>query len=173
MLKYLEYQRACDTTFILFLVSWPYTRHFIYNRILYSAYFDAPGIFHRDNHDKPNYQQIPVRGGGQWKEGFSWNPQEGYYMTEEVHIAFIALLATLQAILCLWFAMIIRLALRVLRGAHAEDDRSDDEDDGQVEEDADPSDRTPPNRNIPGTSTAVSPNGIAFPNGIYQRNRVA
>jgi hypothetical protein len=43
-------------------------------------------------------------------------------------MAFIALLAALQGLLLLWFTMIVRLAVRVIRGSHAEDDRSDDED---------------------------------------------
>ena len=128
MLKYLELQRSCDATFILFLISWPITRHYIYNLILYSAYFDATAIFHRDNYSNPTYQITPPKGGGNWGEGYNWNPQEGYYFTYEVHMAFIVLLATLQVILLLWFAMIIRLAIRVVRGDHAEDDRSDDED---------------------------------------------
>ena len=55
-------------------------------------------------------------------------------------MAFIALLATLQAILLLWFVMIIRLAIRVVRGAHAEDDRSDDEDENTVGDDDDDGD---------------------------------
>ena len=131
MLKYLELQRLCDTTFALFLVSWLFTRHYLYNRILYSAYIDAPRIFHRDNHNSPAYHTIPRSGGGTWGDGYNWNPQEGYYFTYEVHMAFIALLAALQGLLLLWFTMIVRLAVRVVRGSHAEDDRSDDEDEDE------------------------------------------
>jgi very-long-chain ceramide synthase len=165
MLKYLEFQRPCDFTFFLFVISWPYTRHYIYNRIIYSAVFDAPRVFHRDNHMKSWYQQTPRRGGGQWKAGFSWNPEEGYYMTEEVHIAFLALLVALQALLCLWFVMIVRLAIRVVRGSHAEDDRSDDEDEGEIELEEEEDD-------VASLSVAngVSSNGVAS-NGIVQRKK--
>jgi acyl-CoA-dependent ceramide synthase len=42
---------------------------------------------------------------------------------------------TLQAICIFWFAMIINVAVRVLRGAGADDVRSDDEGDEEEEED--------------------------------------
>src|ERR1700736_4365725 len=135
MLKYVELQRLCDATFFLFVVSWPYTRHYLFNVLAYSTYVDLPAYFHRDNHNSPFYQITPPKGGGEWGEGYNWNPQEGYYFTYQVHMAFLALLSTLQAILLLWFAMIIRVASRVIRGTHAEDDRSDDEDNGEDESD--------------------------------------
>ena len=176
MLKYLELQRLCDTTFFLFLVSWPYTRHYLYNLIVISAYFDAPKIFHRDNRNSPTYHTLPRRGGGLWGNGYNWNPTQGYYFTYEVHMAFITLLVTLQALLLLWFGMIIRLALRVLRGAHAEDDRSDDEgdeDEPQMEEvEQDNGENiaslSVANGNII-PSSSVNRNGIAYSNGINQR----
>jgi len=179
MLKYLELQRICDATFVLFLVSWPYTRHYLYGIIAYSCYVDLPVYFHRDNHDSPHYQVIPPKGGGSWGEGYNWAPQEGYYFTYEVHMAFLALLAALQAILLLWFVMIIRLAFRVLRGAHAEDDRSDDEDDGEDEQEDGEDIATLDVVNIPLSTNGVvangsvtngstSTNGIAS-NGIHQR----
>jgi very-long-chain ceramide synthase len=130
MLKYLDFQRSCDLTFALFLISWAYTRHYLYCRIIWSSIFDSGAIFHRDNKDNPTYQLTPPSGGGAWEPGYDWNPGEGYYMTPQVHVAFLALLAVLQGILLLWFVMIVQLAIRVIRGSHAEDDRSDDEGDG-------------------------------------------
>jgi len=182
MLKYVELQRLCDTTFFLFLISWPYTRHYLYNIIIYSAYFDAPVIFHRDNHNRPTYQLNPPKGGGTWQPGCDWNPAEGYYFTKEVHFAFIFLLAMLQAILLLWFAMIVRLAVRVIRGAHAEDDRSDDEDDDEeAKEDVDENAKVlslsvsngiggiSDNTSTQATSITAVNDTIAFANGIHQR----
>jgi hypothetical protein len=89
--------------------------------------------------------------------------------------------------------MIIRLAVRVIRGAPAEDVRSDDEDDEDdpLQDDDDPlqddddDDDTPladtdkekekdvaslsvANGHIPSNNTT---NGIAFSNGIHQRKR--
>jgi len=78
--------------------------------------------------------------------------------------------------------MIIRLAIRVIRGAHAEDDRSDDEDDEKEEEgdvDENGSVRSPsvsngiggPPDNISTQTTSVTTvnDTIAFSNAIYQR----
>ena len=82
--------------------------------------------------------------------------------------------------------MIIRLAVRVVRGAHAEDDRSDDEDenDSLPEDDNDAEDLADKNGvekekavaslsvangNIPPSSSNNTTNGIAFSNGIHQR----
>jgi len=64
--------------------------------------------------------------------------------------------------------MIIRLAVRVVRGSHAEDDRSEDEDEGDtdVEKEEVLESLSVANGNIPGSSTT---NGIAFSNGIHQR----
>lgn len=91
----------------------------------------------------------------------------GYYMTEKVLLVFIVLLATLQAVLCLWFVMIVRLAVRVVRGAHAEDDRSDEEDEGEGEEEKDEDDVASLSV-ANGVSTTY--NGVAS-NGIHQWKR--
>jgi hypothetical protein len=73
--------------------------------------------------------------------------------------------------------MIIRLAFRVVRGAPAQDDRSDDEDEGDNEPQGEDSDEktehdvallTVANGNIPSKNTT---NGIAFSNGVHQRKR--
>ena len=81
--------------------------------------------------------------------------------------------------------MIIRLAVRVIRGAPAEDVRSDDEDDEDDALQDDDDDDTPladtdkekekdvaslsvANGHIPSNNTT---NGIAFSNGIHQRKR--
>jgi hypothetical protein len=73
--------------------------------------------------------------------------------------------------------MIIRLAFRVVRGAPAQDDRSDDEDEGDDEPQDEDSDEktehdvallTVANGNIPSKNTT---NGIAFSNGVHQRKR--
>jgi len=172
MLKYLELQQACDAMFFLFLLSWPFTRHYIYNRILVSAYFDAPKIFHRDNQHKPGYQMIPPAGGATWREGFQWVPEEGYYMTPEVHLAFIALLVALQVLLLMWFFMIIRLAYRVIRGAPAEDDRSDDEgeDDEGEEDEKETRVGSIVNGEIEEPPSKAAANGIAS-NGIHRREK--
>lgn len=53
---------------------------------------------------------------------------------EHVRFTFLGLLLALQCILILWFAMICRVAYRVIRGGSAEDTRSDDEGDVSEED---------------------------------------
>lgn len=50
-------------------------------------------------------------------------------------MCFLGLLVTLQAVCIVWFAMIVNVAIRVLKGAGADDVRSDDEGDEYEEED--------------------------------------
>lgn len=73
--------------------------------------------------------------------------------------------------------MIIRLAVRVVGGGHAEDDRSDDEyDPDEVNEDSEVAPFPVTNGKVssPGSSTAVTSatGSIAFSNGIHHRKAV-
>ncbi len=56
---------------------------------------------------------------------------------ERVKWAFLSTLLMLQAIMILWFTMIIQVAVRVIRGDGADDSRSDDEGEDEDEEDED------------------------------------
>lgn len=122
MLKYLGLSTLCDTTFVLFMVSWFITRHFFFVLVIKSTIFEAPRL-------------IP----------FVWDPEPGHYMPRRVHYTFSALLvvlqvswlslsftrmmltATLQAIQLMWFFTICRVAYKVVSGEGAEDTRSDTE----------------------------------------------
>jgi acyl-CoA-dependent ceramide synthase len=55
-----------------------------------------------------------------WSDGIKWG--------------FLSALLFLQGIMVMWFAMILRVAISVLRGAQAEDVRSDDESSGQLDD---------------------------------------
>jgi len=58
-----------------------------------------------------------------------WNPT--------IRFSFLVLLLALQAIICLWFAMIVKVVYKVVSGQSADDVRSDDEDeDEEVEQDS-------------------------------------
>jgi acyl-CoA-dependent ceramide synthase len=62
-----------------------------------------------------------------------WEPEKGKYFTPFTQKLYLFLFVLLNSIMFYWFAMIIRVILRVLQGKNAEDSRSDDEDDDQVE----------------------------------------
>ncbi|POY74314.1 hypothetical protein BMF94_2508 [Rhodotorula taiwanensis] len=112
LFNYAGWQAASDVTFAVFFLLWIVTRHVIFGRIIWSIIAEAPTI-------------LP----------FGWSSREGYFWSKRTYWAFIGLLGMLQLIICLWFAMILRVLWNMFRGHSAEDTRSDDED----ENDLDPS----------------------------------
>ncbi|CAG8749228.1 13096_t:CDS:2, partial [Acaulospora morrowiae] len=58
---------------------------------------------------------------------FKWSPEEEYYLTENVQRFFLILFSILQAIIVFWFYLICNVALRVIKGSNAHDNRSDSE----------------------------------------------
>ncbi|KAL9099189.1 MAG: hypothetical protein Q9163_005277 [Psora crenata] len=63
------------------------------------------------------------------------DPEGLVCFNDNIQLAFIYALLALQILLLLWFAMIIRVAVKVLRGGKAEDLRSDDEEEEGEEKD--------------------------------------
>lgn len=63
-----------------------------------------------------------------------WNPTGVICFNEGYKWGFVYTLVALQSILLLWFGMIIRVAIKVLKGGGADDTRSDDEDDDEEDE---------------------------------------
>jgi len=109
MLRYLQYQTACDAAFLWWMLSWFVTRHVLFCKVIASAYWDAPN-------------QIE----------FGWSPERGHWLTKEVHKVFVSLLVVLEIIQSIWSYLIFGVAYRVLKGEGADDSRSDDE--GEDEE---------------------------------------
>ena len=105
--------------------------------VVYSIYADIPreivyGCYAGSTED--------LRGPFAAPDGFAHlvdpfrDPQGVVCWNNEIKWAFICTLLVLQAILCVWFVMIVRVALKVLRGGEAEDSRSDDEGADEEEE---------------------------------------
>lgn len=115
MLKYAGYNTLCDYAFGLFLLCWVVCRHILYMFFTYSA----------------------------MTYGVSSEGQSCYYQEDgtlircfsrSVQKTLIALLCGLQLILLLWFVMIIRVVIKILKGGSAEDNRSDEEDEDDDDE---------------------------------------
>ncbi|KDN40447.1 LAG1-domain-containing protein [Tilletiaria anomala UBC 951] len=109
-LRYVGLQTICDIGFGLFLVSWVITRHVLYNILLWSAAVES--------------RRFIVQ---------TWIPEQGWFYTDRFILFMVSLLCALQVLLCIWFVMIARVAYRVVTGAPANDSRSDDETDGELE----------------------------------------
>ncbi|KAL9028853.1 MAG: hypothetical protein Q9196_002840 [Gyalolechia fulgens] len=130
LLKYLRFKRACDYAFGAFMLVWFGARHVLYLMICYSLYAEIPqeiryGCYRGSNAnlegplDVPNdfhHLLQPFRD----PEGLvCWN--------DNIKWAFLGTLLALQVLLLMWFGMIVRVALVVLKGGEADDSRSDDE----------------------------------------------
>ncbi|KAF1967925.1 longevity-assurance protein-like protein [Bimuria novae-zelandiae CBS 107.79] len=145
LLKYLGYAKTCDIFFGLFVVVWLVTRQIFFPIVIYSVYKHAPidiqsGCYFNDGTMVPasDSAKYDALGGNiAWlnlvkaytdREGpVCWNPTIRY--------SFLGLLLSLQAIIFLWFCMIIKVVINVVRGNSADDVRSDDEgDDEEVDE---------------------------------------
>ncbi|KAH8588101.1 TLC domain-containing protein [Bisporella sp. PMI_857] len=135
-LKYLQFGVICDYIFAFFMITWFATRHVMYLMICWSVYHDIPTVIEYGCYKGKNgaitgpfpapdrfwHLLEPFRdpeGTVCWNDGIKWG--------------FLSALLFLQGITMLWFAMIVRVAVMVLRGGDADDVRSDDE--GDLEED--------------------------------------
>ncbi|KAJ3994204.1 TLC domain-containing protein [Lentinula boryana] len=113
MLRYLNLPKIYpDFTFGTFMVTWFVTRHVLFPVAIKSVIFDLPRL-------------VP----------FDWDPERGYYSTKGSHAMFYCCLLALEAIQMIWFAMIVRVAWRVVTGQGATDVRSDEEGDDDNDSD--------------------------------------
>ncbi|KAF3768876.1 longevity assurance proteins LAG1/LAC1 [Cryphonectria parasitica EP155] len=136
-LKYAGFTNACDVGFGLFMLSWFVNRHVLFNIVCWSIYKHPSEILTRGCFRGPQSElegpfEQPA-GYGPYFEPFlkadglvCWQPI--------VTNSFLALLLALQVICIVWFAMIVKVAIRVVRGAGADDVRSDDECEDEEEE---------------------------------------
>lgn len=120
----------CDIMFGMFMVSWFFARHVLYNLVCWSLWRDAlniisGGCYYGNNANLKGPLPGPD-GWRHWVEPFR-NPEGAICFTHSVMSSFLYTLLGLQVITIFWFFMIVRVATRVLRGGSADDPRSDDE----------------------------------------------
>ncbi|KAL1596403.1 Sphingosine N-acyltransferase lag1 [Paraconiothyrium brasiliense] len=145
LLKYLGYAKTCDIFFGLFVVVWVVTRQTFFPMVIYSVYKHAPidmepGCYFDDGtmvpaNDSARYDALGgnvvwpnlVKAYTDHKGPVCWNPT--------IRFSFLTLLLCLQAIIFLWFCMIVKVVVNVIRGNAADDVRSDDEGDDEEIED--------------------------------------
>ncbi|RWA04847.1 hypothetical protein EKO27_g10253 [Xylaria grammica] len=135
-LKYLGFSTLCDVMFGMFMVSWFLARHVLYMAVCWSIWRDAMdvmpiGCFYGNKANLKGPLPIPD-GWRHWVEPFR-NPEGALCFSQPVVYGFLYTLLGLQAITIFWFFMIIRVAVRVLRGGSADDPRSDDEVESEAE----------------------------------------
>ncbi|KAL8838207.1 MAG: hypothetical protein Q9170_002250 [Blastenia crenularia] len=111
LLKYLRFRRACDVAFGAFMLVWIGARHVLFLRVCYSLYAEMPqeiayGCYRGSNANLQGPLEVPNDFGHLLQP---FRDPEGLVL------------------LIIWFGMIVRVALKVLKGGEAEDSRSDDE----------------------------------------------
>ncbi|KAB5585640.1 TRAM1-like protein & [Coniochaeta sp. 2T2.1] len=145
-LKYLGFGKICDVMFGLFMLTWFVARHVFYLMTCWSIYADTPRIigdecYRGGMNDLEGPLPIPTEG---WAHVFDqfYNPKGYVCFGRNARNTFLSALLFLQLITIVWFGMIVRVAMKVLKGGAAEDTRSDDEGEcDEEEEDIDDDDQ--------------------------------
>lgn len=81
-------------------------------------------------HEAYNYCQIVEP--AQYLD-MKWEPEKGKYFTPTTQKMYVILFVLLNVIMFYWFAMIVKVIMRVLQGKGADDSRSDSEEEEQEE----------------------------------------
>ncbi|KNE69061.1 hypothetical protein AMAG_13932 [Allomyces macrogynus ATCC 38327] len=103
--NYVKWRNLCDTTFVVFVAVWLFSRHYVFYYIVRSVWTDA-------------YRIVDLK----------WDPENDHYASVNSLNYFLVLFAVLQVLLIYWLYLIVRVVLKVVSGSKAEDNRSDDED---------------------------------------------
>ncbi|KAK3942760.1 TLC domain-containing protein [Diplogelasinospora grovesii] len=143
-LKYLGYTTACDIFFGMFMVSWFIARHVLYMMTCWSVHVDAarliPNVCYSGSMDNLTGPfSTPEEGYSHVLEPFV-NPTGIVCFNDNIRNSFLASLLFLQVLTLMWFVVIVRVAMKVLKGGSPEDLRSGDEaeeDEGEEEVDSD------------------------------------
>ncbi|KAI0841333.1 longevity assurance proteins LAG1/LAC1 [Hypoxylon sp. FL0890] len=138
-LKYVGFTTICDVIFGVFMVTWFVTRHVFYLMVCWSVYFDTPTLMPTACYKgKAGDLQGPLPVPNGWSyllEPFR-DPTGLICMSDGIRQGFLLFLLLLEVVMAMWFVLIIRVAIRVLKGDNADDVRSDEEDEVEVEEES-------------------------------------
>ncbi|KKY25584.1 putative tlc domain-containing protein [Phaeomoniella chlamydospora] len=139
LLKYMKFTTFCDVTFGVFMVTWFIARHILYMMVCWSIYADLPHqVSYGCYRGSDTNLQGPFPAPNDWDHLLQpfYDPEGTVCMNDNIRLAFLSLLLSLQVILVIWFGMIIKVAYKVISGQGAGDVRSDDEEEDENEEDS-------------------------------------
>ena len=112
------------------MVTWALSRHVFYVMVCWSVYHKSPQVLKSacyrgvaNNLEGP----FPIPQGWSYLIDPFLNPAGIVCSSDNIMLGFLSYLIFLEVIMVMWFAMIVRVAIRVLKGSGAEDVRSDDE----------------------------------------------
>ncbi|KAI1410309.1 longevity assurance proteins LAG1/LAC1 [Hypoxylon sp. FL1857] len=138
-LKYIGFTTICDVIFGVFMVTWFLTRHVFYLMVCWSVYFDTPRLmptacYKGDADDLRG--PLPVPGGWSYLLEPFRDPTGTVCMDDGIRQGFLLFLLLLEVVMAMWFVLIIRVAVRVLKGDGADDVRSDEEGEDEEQEES-------------------------------------
>jgi very-long-chain ceramide synthase len=124
--------------FGLFMVTWVVARHIVYMTVVYSLYaysdtVSVPGCY-RGKMGSITGPFLPPDNFGHLLEPFT-DPEGLVCWTGKVKWGFLIALLFLQVLTLVWFSMIVKVAVKVLKGGQADDTRSDIEGEDELEKD--------------------------------------
>ncbi|KAI8868872.1 LAG1-domain-containing protein, partial [Ramicandelaber brevisporus] len=105
LFRYAGFSKLTDMLFVGFVLVWLVTRHIMFGYLWYDAYNTVEKYI-----------------------DYEWAPSEGKFFTERTKMFFHCMFAALMALVLFWFALILKLVVRVASGNNVDDNRSDSED---------------------------------------------
>ncbi|KKK15718.1 hypothetical protein P175DRAFT_0535389 [Aspergillus ochraceoroseus IBT 24754] len=130
VLKYLGFELSCNIAFGVMMVVWLVSRHIYYPMLCWSIFKDIPDAMPYGCYSRTPAEMITTNG---YLDKFTYlfspffNVDGPICMNPTVKWIFLCSLLSLQALSLVWFSMVVRVAVGVLRTGNAEDTRSDDE----------------------------------------------
>ncbi|KAJ1885689.1 Sphingosine N-acyltransferase lag1 [Kickxella alabastrina] len=121
-IRYMGFKKLTNVSFVVFILSWVYTRHYLYMKIMYSVYFESQAQL--NDH--------------------MWEPENLCFYNRPIIYGFTFLLALLQMMIIYWFVLVLRIAYRSVCYSAMEDTRSDSE--GGSDDENDGSSNGKPNK---------------------------
>lgn len=139
ILRYLAMQTACDICFAVFVVTWILARHVAYLAICWSIYAHvAVETMPYGVYSTTTGERLSSDGGNNLMDSLLQPMLKPGAKTisfnANIRWSFLGLLMALQCITIAWLFMILRVVVKVVRGQGADDTRSDDENEAEVED---------------------------------------
>lgn len=131
ILKYLKFEKSCNIAFGVFMSTWLVTRHIMYPLLCWSIYKEVPSKMAYGCYSGTTAEMISTDG---YPDKLTYlfypflNLDGPICMNRTIKWIFLSFLLSLQLLSIIWFTMVVRVAVGVLRTGNAEDSRSDDED---------------------------------------------
>lgn len=127
---------CCNVVFGVFLLTWFISRHVMYLTLCWSIHKNIPAQIAYGCYSGTTAEMFTTNGyPDRWRHLLSpYLDLDGpICMNRTIKWIFLSFLLALQVLSLIWFGMVIRVAIGVIRSGNAEDTRSDDEEEDEVE----------------------------------------